>query len=225
MEFNVSLLSLFYSTEEILAAKDSELNAWASLRKTCQYRNEDDERKDFHVYRNKSKDANLKKKLLPSIYENPEGQAEASAESGHKPEGADVEKVVIGNKKKKLGKKERQKKRKALGLIEVPTTQAKKMRINEDIISEDQPSVSCNKKKKKKKGKGAVSKSVDNVQTNSAYQADKKNPGKNKSVPEKQGSELSKISDDRLKAYGVNPNQVKRKLKSAKFKNSVKQAS
>ncbi len=219
---------LFCSTEEILAAKDSELNAWASLRKTCQYRNEDDERKDFHVYRNKSKDANLKKKLLPSIYENPDGQAEASAESGHKPEGADVEKVVIGNKKKKLGKKERQKKRKALGLTEVTTSQvsqAKKMRLNENTTSEDQPSVICHKKKKKKKGKGAVSKSVDNVQTNAAYQADKKNPGKNKSVPDKQESELSKISDDRLKAYGVNPNQVKRKLKSAKFKNAVKQAS
>ena len=196
------------------------------MRKTCQYRNEDDERKDFHVYRNKSKDANLKKKLLPSVFDNPdpEGQVEASAESGPKLEGVGVEKVVIGNKKKKLGKKERQKKRKALGLTEAPTPQAKKMRLNDH--SQDQPSVNSNKKKKKKKGKGAVSQSVDQVQTNAAaYQADKKNPGKNKSVPDKQESELSKISDDRLKAYGVNPNQVKRKLKSAKFKNAVRQAS
>ena len=57
------------------------------------------------------KDANLKKKLLPSIYENPESQVEASADPGHsKTEGTNVEKVVIGNKKKKLGKKERLKK-------------------------------------------------------------------------------------------------------------------
>merc|ERR1712098_195324 len=103
------------SVEEVLTAEDKELNAWASLRKTCQYRNEDDERKDFHFYRNKSKDANLKKKLLPSIYENPEGQVEASADPGHsKIEKNNVEKVVIGNRKKKLGKKERMKKRKAL---------------------------------------------------------------------------------------------------------------
>ena len=41
------------SVEEVLGAEDRELNAWASLRKTCQYRNEEEERKDFHVYRNK----------------------------------------------------------------------------------------------------------------------------------------------------------------------------
>ena len=37
----------------MLGAEDKELNAWASLRKTCQYREEEEERKDFHVYRNK----------------------------------------------------------------------------------------------------------------------------------------------------------------------------
>ena len=41
------------SVEEVLGAEDKELNAWVSLRKTCQYRNEEDERKDFHVFRNK----------------------------------------------------------------------------------------------------------------------------------------------------------------------------
>ena len=218
------LIIFLCSTEEILAAKDSELNAWASLRKTCQYRNEEDERKDFHVYRNKSKDANLKKKLLPSIYENPEGQVEASADPGHsKTEETNVEKVVIGNKKKKLGKKERLKKRKALGLIEAPTPPAKKSKLENDK-PHDQPSMNSNKKKNKK-GKGATSqsRSMEKVQTNAAaYQGDKKNSGKNKSG---QDSELSKISDDRLKAYGVNPNQVKRKLKSAKFKNAAKEAS
>ena len=39
--------------EEVLGAEDKELNAWVSLRKTCQYRPEEEERKDFHVYRNK----------------------------------------------------------------------------------------------------------------------------------------------------------------------------
>ena len=51
-------LSLVYniqlcSVEEVLGAQDKELNAWVSLRKTCQYRPEEEERKDFHVYRNK----------------------------------------------------------------------------------------------------------------------------------------------------------------------------
>ena len=42
-----------FSVEEVLGAEDKELNAWASLRKTCQYRAEEEERRDFHVYRNK----------------------------------------------------------------------------------------------------------------------------------------------------------------------------
>ena len=34
----------------------------------------------------------------------------------------------------------------------------------------------------------------------------------------KQAEDLLKFSDDRLKAYGVNPNQFKRKMRNEKFK-------
>ena len=47
------MFGFIFSVEEVLGAEDKELNAWASLRKTCQYRGEEEERKDFHVYRNK----------------------------------------------------------------------------------------------------------------------------------------------------------------------------
>ena len=57
------------SIEEVLAAPDRELNAWASLRKTCQYRSQEEEKKDVHVFRNKAKDDNLKKKILPTLFE------------------------------------------------------------------------------------------------------------------------------------------------------------
>merc|ERR1712112_549959 len=71
----------------VLTAEDKELNAWVSLRKTCQYRNEEDERKDFHVYKNKSKDSNLKKKLMPSLYEVPEPEVkeETNSDKENKP--------------------------------------------------------------------------------------------------------------------------------------------
>ena len=183
------------------------------------------------MYRNKSKDANLKKKMLPSLYENPEGQAEASAESGpgeSKIKEENIEKIVIGKKKKKLGKKERLKKRKALSLTESETPQAKKIKPDETVTIQNQPSVNNDKKKKKKKVKGAAfqTQSTERVQSNAAaIKAGKKNPGKNKSATPKQEGDLSKISDDRLKAYGVNPNQVKRKMKSAKFKNAARPAS
>ena len=48
---------VIFSVEEVLGAEDKELNAWASLRKTCQYRGAEEERKDFHVYRNKVRSA------------------------------------------------------------------------------------------------------------------------------------------------------------------------
>ena len=54
LKTKVQLIDWFiFSVEEVLGAEDKELNAWASLRKTCQYRGEEEERKDFHVYRNK----------------------------------------------------------------------------------------------------------------------------------------------------------------------------
>merc|ERR1712142_569274 len=87
------------SVEEILSAPDKELNAWVSLRKTCQYRSQDDERKDFHVFRNKGKDSNLKKKIMPTLFETPIAES-TEEDSSNK---ASVSKKRKRNKKKKIG--------------------------------------------------------------------------------------------------------------------------
>ena len=61
------------STEEILNAPDRELNSWASLKKTCQYRSNEDEDKDIKEYAKKKNNLSLKKKVLPSLFnEDPE---------------------------------------------------------------------------------------------------------------------------------------------------------
>ena len=61
------------STEEILNAPDRELNSWASLKKTCQYRSNEDEDKDIKEYAKKKNNVSLKKKILPSLFkEDPE---------------------------------------------------------------------------------------------------------------------------------------------------------
>merc|ERR1711971_324314 len=86
------------SVEEVLGAEDKELNAWASLRKTCQYRGEEEERKDYHVYRNKSKDAKLKKKLMPSLFEEPVVEPAESSVDNKDP-------TVANSKKRKRRKK------------------------------------------------------------------------------------------------------------------------
>ena len=90
--------------EEVLAAPDKELNAWVCLRKTCQYRNQEEERKDYHVFRNKSKDQNLKKKIMPTLFDK---AAEASVSAVKKIDQETSE--GAGTKKRKRTKKKKKK--------------------------------------------------------------------------------------------------------------------
>nr|CAG4651816.1 EOG090X05XL [Triops cancriformis] len=72
--------------EEILLARDKELNKWCSVKKTCQYRNDDEEIRDQKAYSTKKNNIMLKKKILTSVFaENPEEQlAEEQEERKHK---------------------------------------------------------------------------------------------------------------------------------------------
>ena len=62
----------------MLSAPDKELNAWCSLRKTCSYRDDAEERRDVAVFRGKANNFELKKKLLPSLFK--DGAEEALQE-------------------------------------------------------------------------------------------------------------------------------------------------
>ncbi|XP_033636731.1 protein KRI1 homolog [Asterias rubens] len=57
------------STQEILAAKERELNQWASLKKTCQYRTEEEEMKDVRLFAKKGKNEAKKQRVFLSLQE------------------------------------------------------------------------------------------------------------------------------------------------------------
>ena len=116
------------SVEEVLSAPDRELNAWASLKKTCQYRSEEEEKKDIEEFSKKKGNINLKKKILPSLFaENPEGELEAEqskkASKGKKRRrkskakggNSDIDLSVIEGKK--TSQQPKNKRRKVLGCL------------------------------------------------------------------------------------------------------------
>lgn len=59
------------TVEEILLAKNRELNQWASLKKATQIRPEHVERNEIGLFKQKGKNESLKRKILQSLYEVP----------------------------------------------------------------------------------------------------------------------------------------------------------
>ncbi|XP_071037124.1 protein FAM133B-like [Parasteatoda tepidariorum] len=59
------------NVEEILKAEDKELNRWCSIKKTCQYRQKDEEKYDVQAFKKKAQIPALKQKILTSVYSEP----------------------------------------------------------------------------------------------------------------------------------------------------------
>nr|CAD7444773.1 unnamed protein product [Timema bartmani] len=80
---NVVPNSFGLTTDEILSAKDKELNQWVSLGKAVQYRPETKELYDVKAYQNKANNIKLKEKCLASLYSG-EKNEEKTPEPGKK---------------------------------------------------------------------------------------------------------------------------------------------
>ena len=188
-----------------------------------------------------SKDVKLKKKLLPSLYDKPEDEAEVAVDSsemsgteavtvGAGKTESNVETVVVGKKRKRFV--ENKKKFSASS-----GSQMKRIKLNKNLSNNAASTKKFDNKqaarvgekfnkKKNFKNNSTSGKSGSVLQVQkiaAAYRkgggGDMKNKNKNKNQHTKNGDGGVTMSDDRLKAYGVNPKQMKRRIKSAKFRN------
>jgi protein KRI1 len=206
-------------TTEVLSAPDKELNAWCSLKKTCQYRTEEEEKGDVIVFGRKGKSIALKKKILPSLFaEDPPEEVLKEAKE---------KKAAKGKKKRKVEEKEKEE--------EVPKEDS-----DSDKAAVSEENDGGEKKKSKKKKKKSAAK-------NAADASDEKKAGESKSsaaatapAAKKQKKESHKaaaaatasaakknknsvnaqlkMQDSALEAYQINVNQFKRKARKMKYK-------
>ncbi|KFM68243.1 Protein KRI1-like protein, partial [Stegodyphus mimosarum] len=138
------------TVDEILAADDRELNQWCSVKKTCQYRNEDEELYDVQAFKKKAQNMSTKEKVLASVYSEPDQKEIEQASNAD-------------NRKKKKSKKK--KKNLDENNVEISSLNEKHdvPSISEvgEVISENENIGNKKKKKSKKRKKDFCEKNIE----------------------------------------------------------------
>ncbi|XP_076287714.1 protein KRI1 homolog [Lasioglossum baleicum] len=138
------------SVEEVLMADDKELNKWCSLKKALQYKPDHAELNDVRMYQQKASNEGLKRKILTSLYRNPEDEEE----EGKTQNDTTVAEDGKETKKKRRRRKKKQETQNILSSNETnERTSNKTDEISKDItnVSETTPKKSMTKSKGNKK--------------------------------------------------------------------------
>uniref|UniRef100_A0A3B3TTH7 Protein KRI1 homolog n=1 Tax=Poecilia latipinna TaxID=48699 RepID=A0A3B3TTH7_9TELE len=185
------------TTDEILTANDQELNRWCSLRRTCMFRSEREEMSDLKNYKVKGQNVRKKKEVLSSVY-------------------SEEDKETL-EAKSKLGKKRRDRLRKAEKQSEGADEAVQA--LNEAVDSTEEGDEILVPKKQKRKLEEQTQETAEQV-------ADEQNGGENRTErpawvkkPRRSGGRLKsgikgvkiggrEFSRHRLKAYGLNPRRL-----------------
>ncbi|CAB4067381.1 KRI1 [Lepeophtheirus salmonis] len=198
---NVQKNAFGLEVEEILSAPDRELNAWCSLKKTCQYRDERDEKADVVSYENKRGNIQLKEKILPSLFvSNSEENLEAermkkSQKSKRNRKNLSKEKNQVDMEKKTTDSQEesntdvKQNKSTVIQNNSIATTSSKAQGLNTETSKNNR------KRKRNKNFTKQATSGAKNININAEIQ----------------------MSDQRLEAYGLAPGKFKRKIRQKKF--------
>ncbi|XP_077981504.1 protein KRI1 homolog [Glandiceps talaboti] len=198
------------STEEILNAKERELNQWASLKKTCQYRPEEDELKEVKIFQKKAKNEAKKKRVFTSLYSEPEEDEKNRMLKKRKSKSEEAEDENESNqpsqKKQKMAKlgDEDGNEKSSESVLSTEGTQS-----SEDMKDEFlKPKVKVHDVKVKK---------IKNKTTRPGHKIEKSKKiiiKSNKIVSQKKRNKSKAfhkplLSDVRLRAYGINPRKLR----------------
>ncbi|XP_023225487.1 protein KRI1 homolog [Centruroides sculpturatus] len=176
------------TVDEILTADDKELNRWCSLKKTCQYRTKEEEIYDVKAFQKKSQNLNAKKKILLHSYQDKDD---------------DQSSVIKNEKTQKI---------KSLDKNGEGTSNQQKVSVFIDNKTSSNNSYN-NKKKWKKRNL------IDNPPETKWNDTDSIHKNKKKRYKSKnsQVNNNCGFSDNRLKAYGINPKKYKNKFNRKKI--------